>query len=342
MTDQRTPSEPSGAGQARFDWRMGLVILLGAACLTGWVDKPIALGAGIALALIGLAPTSKGMTKLAKLLIQIGVVLLGLSMDLRQVAEAGLVGVIFAAGTIVGTFALGVVLGRVLGIEAKLTALLSSGTAICGGSAIVATGSVIAATQTQIAVALGAVFVLNAVALYVFPPLGHMLDLGQVQFGTWAAVAIHDVANVLGAAEVFDRTAGSHAIPSLALKTATAVKLTRALWIAPVALVCAWVFRSRDGAADTKRKVSVPIPWFILWFVVAAAVGTFVPALQFAAKPGALAASRMMTVALLLIGCGLSRSAIAGVGWRAFVLALSLWAAISVASLLVVRWTITG
>lgn len=328
------------------------MILAAAACCLPWITPPYALGIGIVLALLGLTTRTKQATKLAKMLIQVAVVMLGLGMDLRQVGEAGLVGLAFAAGTIVGTFALGIVLGKMLKIDAKLTTLLSSGTAICGGSAIAATASVIAATEAQIAVAMGAVFLLNAIAIYIFPYVGHELHMTSQQFGTWAAVAIHDVANVVGAAGVFDRTYGDAGHP-VATQTATAVKLTRTLWIVPVALACAWWFRTHGEKNADAKKGKFPIPWFVLWFVVAAALGTGIKTKAFGDGlaqtlhfdevvwwTSRIAKDKLMAIALLLIGCGLSPKAVAHVGWRAMVLAVVLWVAISVAALWVVMRTV--
>ena len=323
--------------------RWALLALAAIACFTPWVTPAGALAIGLFLAVTGLAPADKRLGRWAKILIQVGVVLMGLSMNLGQLAQAGLVGVAFAAGTIVATLALGALVGRLLACEDKLTALLSAGTAICGGSAIAAVASVIAATQAQIAVAMGAVFLLNAVALYVFPWLGHAIGLTQDQFGTWAAVAIHDVSSVVGAATAFDHayhTTGPW--PDRALQVATAVKLSRTLWIAPVAVLMAWWFarRSATEPGAPAGKLRVPIPWFVLWFVVAAALGTYIPALQPALKPTAWAAKHLMALALLLIGCGLSIQAIASVGWRAVTLAITLWIFISAVALLIVKLTI--
>lgn len=331
--------------------RAGVVGMAAAACLTPWITPPIALAIGFVLALTGWTISPRITTKYAKILIQVGVVLLGFSMDLRDVARAGMVGVVFAAGTIIGTFVLGWLVGRMLKTEAKLTTLLSAGTAICGGSAIAAVGSVIAATEAQIAVAIGTVFLLNAVGLYIFPLLGHMLEMTQVQFGTWAAVAIHDVSSVVGAAAAYDQFAEfkNGPTPALAMQTATAVKLSRALWIAPVALAAGWWFsRETDVQSGVKRKGKIPIPWFVLWFVAAAAVGTYVPAMRETLIGGhsltwwgAAAAKKLMAVALLLIGCGLSLKAIAAVGWRAITLGVVLWVAISVAAAWVVLRVVT-
>jgi uncharacterized integral membrane protein (TIGR00698 family) len=327
-------------------WRWGVLALGVGACLTPWVTVAGALGIGLCLAVLGLAPRDKALGVWARSLIQFGVVLLGLSMNLRELARAGLMGAAFAAGTIVATFALGALVGRWLRCEDRLTALLSAGTAICGGSAIAAVGSVIGATQAQVAVAMGTVFLLNALGLYAFPLLGHALGLSQEQFGAWAAVAIHDVSSVAGAAATFDhRYFPGAAFPDQAMQTATAVKLARTLWIVPVALACAWWFTRRSASAagagtHQRGRLKAPVPWFVLWFVVAAAVGTYVPAVEPIIRPAAAGAKTLMAIALLLIGCGLSLSAIAAVGWRAITLGVSLWVFISALALVVVRWTL--
>jgi uncharacterized integral membrane protein (TIGR00698 family) len=300
------------------------------------------LATGIVLALCGLAAFPAMAKKWAKLLIQIGVVLLGFKMDLRKVLEAGVVGIAFAAGTILLTFLLGAAIGRALKIDRKVTTLLSSGTAICGGSAIAATGAVIAATQAQISVAIGTVFVLNAVGLYIFPPLGHWMQLSATQFGTWTAVAVHDISSVVGSARVFDEISKTGTV---ALETATAVKLSRALWIAPVAFAAGRWHRRLDahtesGQSAKSRGKGAPIPWFIGLFLLAAAARTAFPQVAAIAPTLEIAGKQALTLALLLIGLGLSRKAIASVGWRPMVLGVSLWIAISLVALAVVRQTI--
>jgi uncharacterized integral membrane protein (TIGR00698 family) len=292
-----------------------------------WARPEFALLLGVALALLSLAPPGNAIRHWSKLLIQICVVLLGFGMNLIELAKAGLTGVGFAFGTIVGTFALGVVLARALQIDQKLATLISSGTAICGGSAIAAVGSTISASSAHMSVSIGAVFILNAVGLWIFPPLGHFFNLTQHQFGVWSAVAIHDVSSVVGAASRFGDEA---------LQVATAVKLSRTLWIVPVAIAAAWFFR--HDAARGKSKLTVP--WFIALFVLASVVGTYVPLVHEHVGTLTLVARRGMCLALLLVGLGLSRSALASVGVRPLVLAVALWVFISAGALLVVRATI--
>lgn len=337
--------------------RAGIFALAILLCLTPAMSPPLALTLGIVLAITGLTAWEKQAKKYSRLIIQMCIVCLGLSIDLREVARAGLSGMAFAAGTILGTFALGAALGRMLGTETKVTTLVCSGTAICGGSAIAATGSVIKASDAQMSVSLATVFSLNAIALYVFPPIGLALGLSQQQFGTWAAVAIHDMSSVVGAGSAYGNEA---------LATATVIKLSRVLWIVPVSILAGWMVRrsqatsgaSADGSQGTPTfSLSAIIPWFIGLFLVASLVRTFVPAvtqpivnwtwgfgpreesIHTLAELTKAASKQAMVLALMLIGSGLSKKALAAVGWRPFALGVVLWIAISVAALVVVRQT---
>ncbi|MBS0187835.1 MAG: putative sulfate exporter family transporter [Planctomycetes bacterium] len=290
-------------------------------------EYSLALGVGIALA--GLTPPGELIKKSSRLLIQVCVVLLGAGMNLHELWQAGVTGLGFAFGTIVATFALGTVLALWMRVDQKLATLVSSGTAICGGSAIAAVGSTIRASSTHMSVAIGVVFILNAIGLWVFPPLGHWLGLTPHQFGVWCAVAIHDVSSVVGAATKYGDEA---------LRVATAVKLSRTLWIVPVALVAAWFFRSTDPA--DKGRAKLPVPWFIVLFIFASVIGTmFEPIARLAPDITALS-KRGMCVALFLVGLGLNRKALASVGSRPLLLAVILWVYISVLALAAVRWTI--
>lgn len=287
-----------------------------------------ALILGVAVALVGFAPHGDMVKKLSRITIQVCVVGLGFAMNLHELVRAGLTGLGFGFGTIVATFALGFLIAKWLRIDQKLCTLISSGTAICGGSAIAAVGSTIRASGTHMSVAIGVVFILNAVGLWVFPPLGHRLALSQNQFGVWSAVAIHDVSSVVGAASAYGKEA---------LEVATAVKLSRTLWIVPVALVAAWFFRKELEGKESHSRL--PIPWFILLFVLASVAGTYFMSQEVAAWISA-AARKGMNIALFLVGLGLSRKALASVGVRPLVLAVSLWVFISVVALIVVRTTI--
>jgi len=288
------------------------------------------LALGVIIALLGLAPPGDVVKKSSRILIQVCVVLLGATMNLHELWRAGVTGLAFAFGTIVATFALGIILAIWMRVDQKLATLISSGTAICGGSAIAAVGSTIRATSTHMSVAIGVVFILNAVGLWVFPPLGHWLGLSQHQFGVWCAVAIHDVSSVVGAAGKYGDEA---------LHVATAVKLSRTLWIVPIALAAAWFFRSSLKGQESRGRL--PIPWFIVLFVLASIAGTYITAIAEWMPLLTLIARRGMSVALFLVGLGLSRKALASVGIRPLALAVILWVYISVLALVAVRWTIT-
>ncbi len=318
---------------------------------TPWCPPWLALGLGMALALLGWTVFDAFAKKASRFLIQACIVLLGLRLAIGELAHAAASGVVFAAATIVGTLALGVFAGRVLKVEREAGVLISSGTAVCGGSAIAAVGASIGATSANMAVATGAVFILNAIALYVFPPLGHWLGLSEAQFGTWAGVAIHDMSSVVNAAKVY-HAPGAPPDSAVALDTANIVKLSRVIWIAPIALAAGWWMRrtrgGEDGPGEQDRGDAPPapakrqpiVPLFIVLFLVASAVRTAVPALAVYSDEIKLVAGTGFQVALFLIGAGLSRKAVASVGPRGLGLAVVLWVFISVTALLVVKATV--
>jgi len=297
-----------------------LFAVLALLCLTPWASPPLALGAGMALALTLGNPFPKIGKIAAPKLLQGCVVLLGFGMNLAVVLKAGASGAAFAAVSIGVTFALGHWLRGRLGIAQRMSALISAGTAICGGSAIAAVGSVIDAEEADMTVAMGTVFVLNAVALFVFPPLGHALGLTSTQFGTWAGIAIHDISSVVGAAAHYGGGA---------LGTATAVKLSRALWIVPVSLTAAFAFRRGAGHAPGKLH----IPWFIGLFLLASVARTLLPPLAAFAPTLTHMATVGLTLTLFLIGTGLSRETLRQVGWKPMAQGVALWLVISAGSL---------
>ncbi|MCY7345823.1 MAG: putative sulfate exporter family transporter [Pyrinomonadaceae bacterium] len=287
-------------------------------CLTPFVSPPIALLLGLILASTIGNPYALQSAKITKILLQASVVLLGFGMNLTAVYRAGKDGVLFTVATIFGTLVVGFLVGKLLTVEDKISNLISSGTAICGGSAIAAVAPAIDADGEQISVSMGTVFILNSVALFVFPIIGHFLNLTQNQFGVWAAIAIHDTSSVVGAAQSYGAEA---------LAIATTVKLARALWIAPVALLFSFVYRS--------DKAKIAIPWFIFLFLLATVIRTYTPpefptsiydSLVMLAKTG-------LTVTLFLIGATLSRETLKKVGIKPLVQGVILWILISVISL---------
>lgn len=292
-------------------------------CLSPYGSAPVALVLGLALALTLGNPFPQLTGKPATYLLQASVVLLGFGMNLSAVYRAGKSGITFIVAVISSALILGFLLGKFLKIPKRITTLVSTGTAICGGSAIAAVGPAIKAEKDEMSVSLGTIFVLNAIALFAFPLIGHALDMSQTQFGMWAAIAIQDTSSVVGA---------SSAYGAEALTTAATVKLARALWIAPIALALAFAFREKDA------KAKIAIPWFIFLFVLAAAIRSFAPSFLWPSMFDALVsvAKAGFIVTLFLIGLSLSKETLKNVGVRPFLLGAVLWIVIATATLFAV------
>ena len=287
------------------------------------ISAPLALLCGLAFALIFPNPYPKFNKKTSKYLLQVAVVCLGFNMNLQESLKSGSEGMLFTVVSVVGVMALGVLAGYWLHINRRTAYLISSGTAICGGSAIAAVGPVLKANENEMAVSLGVIFILNSLGLFIFPPLGHLFEMTQQQFGTWAAIAIHDTSSVVGAGEAYGEEA---------LQTATLIKLTRALWIIPLAIATMFIFR------DKTAKIS--IPWFIFIFVLAMVVNTYVALPAWFVSSMVWIAKRGMVVTLFLIGASLSIASIRSVGVKPLLQAVLLWIVISVSSLFVVLETV--
>lgn len=287
------------------------------------ISAPLALLCGLAFALIFPNPYPKFNKKTSKYLLQVAVVCLGFNMNLQESLKSGSEGMLFTVVSVVGVMALGVLVGYWLHINRKTAYLISSGTAICGGSAIAAVGPVLKANENEMAVSLGVIFILNSLGLFIFPPLGHIFEMTQQQFGTWAAIAIHDTSSVVGAGEAYGEEA---------LQIATLIKLTRALWIIPLAIATMFIFR------DKTAKIS--IPWFIFIFVLAMVVNTYVTLPAWFVSSMVWIAKRGMVVTLFLIGASLSIASIRSVGVKPLLQAVLLWIVISVSSLFVVLETV--
>ncbi|HLW74091.1 MAG TPA: putative sulfate exporter family transporter [Gammaproteobacteria bacterium] len=291
-------------------------------CLTPWSSPGLALAFGLAFALSLDNPYRERGGRYVRWLLQASVVLLGFGVDLPAVWRIGSHGALFAAVTIFATFTLGYWLARLFDIDRRTSLLISAGTAICGGSAIAAIGTAVEAEPSEMSVAMGTVFLLNAVALYLFPTLGHLLGLSQGQFGTWAGIAIHDVSSVAGAGAAYGDEA---------LRTATVVKLSRVLWIVPVTFAAAAFFPHPQG---TKRRL--PLPWFIAGFLAASALGGSLPAVARHAPLLAHLAKAGFAVTLFCIGASLSRSALRQVGYKPLLQGVLLWLFVSSVALLAV------
>lgn len=320
-----------------------------------WVSSPVALAIGFAFALVfGKAFPDFNKT-MSKKLLQYSVIGLGFGMNVNKAIASGSEGMLFTIVSVFGTLALGWLFGRkLLKVDWQTSYLLSSGTAICGGSAIAAVGPVIKAKAESMSVALGVVFILNAIALFVFPSIGSALDMTMKQFGMWAAIAIHDTSSVVGAGAAYDQMhpdlLASQGVS--ALEVATTIKLTRALWIVVIALATPFFFRTRLAASgEGKAKPWYEcVPRFIVWFVVAILFNTYI--LSNASLIGDTAATmgsdfsgavnklakHIITLSLFFIGASLTRETLRSVGVRPLVQGVMLWVSISVISLGYIYW----
>lgn len=293
---------------------------------SGIISPPIALAAGLCFGFLFIHPLRSESGRLAKLLLQLSVVALGFGMNLFQILKVGSHGFVYTAVSITASLALGLLLGRLARVKGKASALISVGTAICGGSAIAAVAPILDANEDDISVSMGTVFVLNSVALFVFPAIGAALHLTQNQFGLWAALAIHDTSSVVGACAKYG---------GQALVVGTTVKLARALWIIPVSLVTAvyWRAEHKKRHPGAEGKTRVAIPWFIFFFCLASVLrtytGRFSPFYDTLAHLGKTG----LTATLFLIGTGLSRATLRQVGFRPFLQGLILWLVVATASL---------
>lgn len=284
-------------------------------CLVPGVSPALALGIGIIFGLIGINPWPHYGAQGSRILLQSAVVGLGFGLPLQQVWEVGRASFGTTLAGILLTLGLGIFFGRLLHIPKRTGLLVACGTAICGGSAIAAIAPAIQAEDDESAIALATVFTLNAVALVLFPVAGHLLHMGQNQFGTWAGMAIHDTSSVVGAAASYGNAALEHA---------TTVKLTRALWIVPVAFAVSSLNRS-------KSRTRIPI--FILLFIAAAAIHTLLPQAQQLWNWISTGARQLLVLSLFFVGTALTRELLRKVGPRTFIQGTALWLCISVLTL---------
>jgi uncharacterized integral membrane protein (TIGR00698 family) len=282
---------------------------------TGLLSAPLALLGGLGFALAFAHPHPGDARLIARILLQASVVGLGFGTNLGEVLRAGRSGFLYTALSITFALLLGWALGKAFRVRERIAFLISAGTAICGGSAIAAVAPLTNASEEEIAVSLGTVFLLNSVALFLFPVVGSALHLSEAQFGLWSALAIHDTSSVVGAAAKFG---------SVALVVATTVKLARALWIVPLSLAVSLRERS---------KARIERPWFILWFCVAAAANTYLPAVHWASGTLRHCGVLGLTVTLFLIGSGLSKNTLRQVGMRPLLQGILLWLVVAAGSL---------
>lgn len=290
-------------------------------CMTTFVSPPIALLLGLIVANLSGHPFLHLNHKATNILLQVSVVGLGFGMNVNSALSAGKEGFWFTVASILSTLILGTFLGKWLKIEKKTAHLISCGTAICGGSAIAAIAPVIKSEDKQTSIALGVIFILNSIALFLFPAVGHWLDLSQKEFGLWCAIAIHDTSSVVGAASKFGPEA---------LQIATTVKLARALWIIPVALITAVVFKNKSNR--------IKIPYFIGLFILVMGMNTYVSKTAIIAPYLVSIAKIGLTLTLFLIGAGLNRSILKSVGVKPLFQGILLWIFIAIVTLLTILY----
>jgi uncharacterized integral membrane protein (TIGR00698 family) len=289
-----------------------------------WSSPPIALATGLVFAMVATHPFAAVSRRWSKTLLQASVVALGFGMNLQQVIHAGKSGFVYTALGITFAMSIGMALGRMMRVPSTSAFLISTGTAICGGSAIAAVGPIAGATEDEMSVSLGTIFILNSVALLTFPFIGSLLGLSQSQFGLWAALAIHDTSSVVGAAAKYG---------AVALAIATTVKLARALWIVPMSL----------GTAAVKgSKTRIQWPWFILFFSLAAVANTYMAGGAHVFKGLSRLGTIGLTITLFLIGASLSPAKLKKVGPRPLLQGITLWILVATVSLLLIRWGVIG
>ncbi|MDH6253209.1 putative integral membrane protein (TIGR00698 family) [Chryseobacterium sp. H1D6B] len=286
-------------------------------CLTPFISSPIALALGFGLAVFIGNPFEKYLHRYIHLLLQISIVGLGFGLKLNEALQAGKTGFTLTVISICTVMALGCLLGKIFKLEKQLSYLISVGTAICGGSAIAAISPIIKPSTKQISLALAIVFTLNSIALFVYPFIGHILHLSQEQFGLWCAVGIHDTSSVVGAASKYGDEA---------LKTATTVKLARALWIIPVSIITMFIFKNKES--------KIKIPWFIAWFILAILLNTYFPVFDRFGSVITVLAKSGLNLTLFFIGSTLSIQVLKTIGIKPLLTAVILWVTISIGSLL--------
>lgn len=306
-----------GLNQKQISIINGLMILL---CMLPFVSPAIALVLGLLISILGLKHNK--ITKYTSLSLQASIVLMGFGMNLTQVLSASKTGFADTAISVVSVMVVGILLAKLFRVDSKTGTLISAGTAICGGSAIAAIASVINPKSAQISFSLAVVFILNAIALIIFPVIGHYFNLSQETFGTWAAIAIHDTSSVVGAGAMYGPKA---------LEIATTVKLIRALWIIPLSIAIALIQKDKSNG-------KIKIPWFIGLFIVSIVLAYFLPGGQIVFEKLNWLGKRGMVIALFLIGSNVSLAEAKNAGFKTFAMGILLWLFVGVTSLVALTY----
>lgn len=313
---QMNNNKKAGRNQKMVKFAFVLALIV---CLSSFISGPIALAGGFLFYYLFGHPFLHLNQKAVKLLLATAVVGLGFGMNIEETLMAGKDGLTLTVISIFLILTVGFLLGKFLNLDKKTTHLISSGTAICGGSAIAAIAPIIKASEKDIAISLGTVFLLNSIALMIFPTIGHFFNLTQHQFGLWSAIAIHDTSSVVGAALAYGEEA---------LDVATTVKLARALWIIPLSILSVFLFNGKNQ--------TIKIPWFILLFICAILLNSYFSLPSLITNSITSVSKSILVLTLFLIGAGLSLEKIKAAGWKPMILGISLWVMISVVSLLAI------
>ncbi len=300
---------------SKYTW-----ITLAVAISIGFTNPAYGLIIGVVLSIITKNPQIKFTSTVAKSLLKLSVIILGFGLNLSTVISVGVSSIHITVIGITATMILGYLLGKLFSIDSNIRVLLSSGTAICGGSAIAAIAPAINATSSQIAVSMAIIFLLNAIGLIIFPPIGELLNLSEQDFGLWTALAIHDTSSVVGAAATYG---------TVALAVATTVKLTRTLWIIPLSFTIAKINKSENKTV---------FPLFLVGFIITATIRTVLPSFEVLFNHFAMFGKEMMSGILFLIGAGLTTSELKKIGAKPLIVAVLLWIIVSVATLLAIYY----
>lgn len=318
-TDNVRPKEERKFLDKSITTRELIFLLALVFCISPLITPPLALLLGLIISQFIGHPYLHLNHKVSHVLLQVSVVSLGFRVNIGTAFQTGKESFLITIVTILGTLLMGYLIGRILRINSKTSYLITAGTAICGGSAIAAISPVIKGEEKQISVALATTFILNAMALVLFPLIGYYFHLSQTQFGLWCAIAIHDTSSVIGAAGKYG---------AQALEIATTVKLTRALWIVPLAFISTLIFKNKEAR--------IKVPWFIGLFVIAMCANSFFPAIQQYSNYISGISRPVLTVTLFLIGCGLSGKSVRSVGLKPVLQGFILWVIVSMTTLLVI------
>jgi len=288
--------------------------------LSLWIgNSAISLFLGISLALIYKVPEDFFTKKYGSKILQTGIVFLGGSLSLGTVYETNSDFFLWISFYVLVAFGAVIFLGKILGVSEKLSFLLASGTAVCGGTAIASVAPTIRAQPEDLTTAITIVFLLNAIAVLFFPLSNSLLDLGDRQFGAWAALAIHDTASVVGAAS---------SVSEISVEVAATLKVARTIWIVPLVIFAAWIYRSKNE--------SFGLPIFVVFFILATVLNSIFQPNEITTDYLKLINRICLLIGLFCIGTQISKESLSQLKFKPIALASIVWLAIIPTSLILV------